>query len=243
MGQGQDNSGDVDRRAAAGDVRRDAQGAASDDAPGSRRLLLLTVLLTSLFWVAGGGLLLFLWRQPRPVAFQIAPSPATATPLPTATALPTPTPAPVWVDVGGAVQAPGVYQLPPGSRVQDALSAAGGVTADADLRSVSVVRLLDDGEKLYVPATGEMVNVTGDMNRSRAAAVPIDQRAGIDINTATLEEFETLPGIGPKTAQAILDYRQANGGFKSVEDLLNVKGIGEGTLAKIRDWVTVQEAP
>jgi competence protein ComEA len=143
---------------------------------------------------------------------------------------------------------PGVYQLPPGSRVQDALDSAGGLAADADPRSISLARVLSDGEKLYVPAAGEFPP-EGEV-ASRSASIAIDQPAApggaqsrIDINTATLEELDTLPGIGPKTAQAILDYRQTNGMFKSVEDLLNVKGIGDATLAKLRDLVIVQGAP
>ncbi len=244
MRQGEDASGEVDRTAAAGDATPETQAVVSNNPPAPRRLLLLTVLLTSLFWVTGGGLLVMVWRQPRPVAFQIAPPPATATPLPTATALPTPTPAPLWVDVGGAVQVPGVYRLPPGSRVQDALAAAGGLRTDADLRAVSRVRVLGDGEKLYVPAQGETPTTAAEDGPVRAAAITVDQGAmRIDLNTATLEELDTLPGIGLKTAQAILDYRQANGQFKSVEDLLKVKGIGEATLAKIRDLVMVQGLP
>lgn len=249
MGQSSDGSRDAGRLVdAAAGAGRAKQSAAQGGLPAGRRQVALTATLTSLVWLAVGGLLLVLWRQPEPVAFQIAPPPATATtPL-----VPTATPAPVLVDVGGAVRAPGVYQLPPGSRVRDAVDAAGGLAVGADLRSINLASILSDGAKVYVVTEGETLPaVAPDAEVApRSPAIAIDEPGvangalpRININTATLEDLDTLPGIGPKTAQAILDYRQANGLFKSVEDLLDVKGIGDATLAALRDLVTVEESP
>lgn len=208
-----------------------------------RRPLVLSVMLTSLLWVVLGGASLFLWRQPQPATFEIQPPPATNTPQPTATATPTATPSPLLVDVAGAVRIPGVHSLSPGSRVQEAVAAAGGALEHADLRGISLARPLQDGEKLYVPLVGEdppappapgtaAVEDDGSANDTAAVDYPIN------INTADAETLQALPGIGPKTAQAIADYRETNGPFPSVEDLVQVKGIGEGTLGKIRELVT-----
>lgn len=207
-----------------------------------RRSILLTMLGTSLVWLAVLSFFVFARGRPEPVTFQIQPPPATATPMPTAT------PAPLWVDVGGAVRSPGLYQVTVGARVQDALAAAGGLAANADVQALSLARPVVDGEKLHVPAVGEAAPVEPTLvSRGGEAALDLAPPASntatgplININTATLAELDTLPGIGPKTAQAILDYRQANGPFLSVEDLLEVKGIGEATLAGLRDLVTVK---
>ncbi|MCS6844906.1 MAG: helix-hairpin-helix domain-containing protein [Caldilineales bacterium] len=225
-----------------------AQAFDAADAPVQRggqngRAIAATALVTSLLWLVAFALWLALAGRPQPVAFEVQPPPATATPQPTPAPTATPTAGPIWVDVGGAVAAPGLYQLPPGARVQQAIEAAGGLAADADTRSVSLARPLADGEKVYVPATGETPPPQeGPTAGSRAA--PADLGMGrLDINRATAAELEALPAIGPKTAQAIVEYRQANGPFRSVEDLLKVKGIGEATLAKIRDLITVGPAP
>lgn len=207
-----------------------------------QRSVWLAVVLTSLFWLLAGGLVLLFWQHPRPVAFEIQPPPATATPRPSPTPSPTSTPAPLLVDVAGAVQRPGVYQLPAGSRVQQAIDVAGGVTAEAELRLVNLARPLHDGEKLYVPAKGEEAPPSSTGSTAQTGTAPANGTATafpININTASAQELEALPGIGPVTAQAIVAYRQANGPFSSVKQIVEVKGIGEGTLAKIRDLITV----
>lgn len=210
-----------------------------DNAETSRsRPVLLAILLTSLAWLVAGGAAILLWRLPKPVAFQVQPPPATATPLPS------PTPAPVAVDVAGAVRRPGVYRLPAGARVADAIAAAGGMSDDADVGSLSLARAVQDGEKLDVPAASAAatVRLAEPITTTRSTSIGVGNTDAplIDINAASLQELETLPGIGPKTAQAIIDYRAANGPFVSIEDLDQVKGIGEGTLAKIRALITVQ---
>jgi competence protein ComEA len=202
------------------------------------RPVLLAIVLTSLFWVVVGGLALLTWRRPTPVAFELQPPPATSTPAPTAT------PAPLAVDVAGAVSRPGVVRLPPGARVEDAIAAAGGLATKADASELSLARLVQDGEKLIVPAipsptATRLPGATPDPIGTESVTDIATPGSVVHINTATLEELDTLPGVGPKTAQAILDYRSANGPFLSAEALLAVKGIGESTLARLRDLIVV----
>lgn len=199
------------------------------------RAAALIATVTSLFWLLVLGFVLLYWDRPEPAVFEIQPPVVTATPLPT------PTQPPVVVDVAGAVLHPGVYPLPPGSRVQDAVAAAGGATAEANLRSISLARLLQDGEKLIVPAQGEPVPSASAplLLEKLSGSVPLDG-AQVNINTATWEELQVLPGIGPKMADAILAYRDANGPFPTIESIVEVKGIGEGILAKIRHLIVVE---
>ncbi|MEX2659697.1 MAG: ComEA family DNA-binding protein [Acidimicrobiales bacterium] len=147
-------------------------------------------------------------------------------------------PAEVVVHAAGAVDRPGVYRLAAGSRVADLLDAAGGPAPDADLDRLNLAALLQDGDRVFVPVVGQDVPtvVAGGTETgvgAEGAAAPID------LNSATLAELDTLPGIGPTTAQAILDERERRGGFRTVEDLLDVRGIGEAKLAAIRDLVRV----
>lgn len=136
----------------------------------------------------------------------------------------------VYVHVLGAVMRPGLYVLDADARVVDALAAAGGTKEDADLRAVNLARLLSDGEQLFVPAAGE----------SEAPGEPAAAGDGrIDINTADQAQLETLPRIGPALAQRIIQWRDANGRFRSVDDLLAVPGIGEKLLAGLRDAVRI----
>jgi competence protein ComEA len=166
-----------------------------------------------------------------------APPPVEAT-LPlvevTAPATTTTTTGPVVVHVAGAVVAPGVHELPPGARVIDAVEASGGLTPDADPGAVNLAAALVDGSQVYVPRIGEVpppqpAGPGGD----EAAAGPID------VNTADAALLETLPGVGPATATAIIDHRERHGPFTSVDGLLDVRGIGEAKLAALRDLVRV----
>ena len=137
------------------------------------------------------------------------------------------------VQAAGAVARPGVYRLPAGSRVVDLLDAAGGPAPDAAPDQLALAALLTDGERVYVPRVGEVLPapVTGSGGGSGQAAGPVD------LNRATLEELEELPGVGPATAQAIVDHRERNGPFRSVDELLDVRGIGEAKLEALRDLV------
>ena len=140
----------------------------------------------------------------------------------------------VVVDVAGKVRHPGIVVLDPGSRVVDALEAAGGARPGADLTGLNLARLLVDGEQILVG-----VPAAPGLAASAAGSPGPDPGRLVNLNSAGLEELDTLPGVGPVTAQSILDWRAANGGFQSVDQLLDVDGIGEKTLADLAPLVTV----
>jgi len=139
----------------------------------------------------------------------------------------------VVAQAAGAVVHPGVYEVPAGARVTDLIDAAGGPAADADVDRLNLAALVTDGERVYVPRVGEAMPALDAGTGASADAGPLD------LNTATLEQLDALPGIGPATAKAILDERQKRGGFRSVDDLLDVRGIGPAKLDAIRDLVRV----
>ena len=144
----------------------------------------------------------------------------------------------IVVHVAGAVRAPGVYELMVGDRVHDAVSLAGGAAADADPAGLNLAAPLVDGARIYVPMLGEVDPA------ALPSALPVDVVGGdptgpIDLNRATAEQFELLPGVGPATAAAIVGDRERNGPFASVDDLDRVPGIGPAKLAALADLVTV----
>lgn len=151
----------------------------------------------------------------------------------------------VVVHVSGAVQSPGVVHLPPGSRVEDALQAAGGTAKEADLAAINLARPLADGEQIHVPVPGEEVpHVPAPGDAESGGGTDGVSGAGadggtIDLNTASAAQLEELPGVGPSIAQRILEHREKNGPFASVDGLLEVSGIGPATLEKIRDRARV----
>jgi competence protein ComEA len=136
----------------------------------------------------------------------------------------------VFIDVVGAVRRPGLYRLPEGSRVADALRRAGGVTRKAQIELVNLAALVADGEQVVVPRRGAGAVVAAG-NGAGAPSGPVH------LNSATLEQLDELPGVGPVTAQKIVDYRTAHGGFGSVDELDAVPGIGPARLADLRDLV------
>lgn len=140
----------------------------------------------------------------------------------------------IYVHVLGEVRTPGLYLLAADARLVDALAAAGGSLEDADLRAVNLARPLTDGEQIVVPAQGE-----APAGKANAAESPGIVDGKIDLNTADLATLETLPRIGPALGQRIIDWREQNGGFRSVDDLLAVPGIGEKLLDGLRDLVRV----
>ena len=172
------------------------------------------------------GIVVLLTSKPAPVQITIIP------PGPTATLLP------IRVYVTGAVQHPQTYSLSSGSRWQDAIEAAGGATQDADLQRINLAQVVHDGEKVDVPSVGDKTagstgtgnNGSGGKATKSATAAP---NFPIHINTATLEELQQLPGVGPALAQRIIDYRTANGPFKGIGDLDRVSGIGP---SRLKDW-------
>lgn len=186
-------------------------------------LLLFVLVLAGTVWVL---------RRPEPVAI------AFTTPTPR----PTPTIVLILVDVRGAVNKPGVYSLPAGSRVQDVLALAGDVTGEAEVGRLNFARKLSDGEQIYISTRAEAtqtLSITpgrGD-RQPTATRTPIGK---ININTATLEQLDLLPGIGPAIGQRIIDYRTQNGSFAKIEDVKKVRGIGDALFEQIKDLITVQ---
>jgi competence protein ComEA len=167
-------------------------------------------------------------------ALQAAGSGAVYRAVPTArtTPVPTPTPSSVLVQVVGAVRHPGLVSVPAGARAVDAVAAAGGPTADADESAVNLAGRVVDGQQLVVPARGRA-------SPGAPPATPVGGAAGpVSLSTATPEQLQTLPRIGPAMAARIIAWREANGGFRSVEDLLKVSGIGTRTFAGLKDLVT-----
>ena len=141
----------------------------------------------------------------------------------------------VTVDIAGKVRRPGVATLPVGSRVVDALRKAGGARAGVDLSSLNLARVLVDGEQILVGRAAP----AGGIAASASTAAPDPVGSLVNLNTATSEQLDTLPGVGPVTAQKILEWRSAHGAFSAVDELLEVDGIGEKTLADLAPHVTL----
>jgi len=176
------------------------------------------------------GIVILAVLRPAPAAPAI-----TITLRPTSTAVPTPTEkTAIRVYVSGAVMYPDVYSLPPDGIVKDALIAAGGPALDADLDRINLAAPLSDGIQVHFPRQGEPAPAPVASASSGAAV-----GAPIDINTATLEQLDTLPGIGPVIAQRIIDYRQASGPFTSIDQIKDVRGIGDALFDDIKDHITV----
>ncbi len=149
----------------------------------------------------------------------------------------------IVVHVAGAVKKPGVVRIPRSSRVDDAVKAAGGFSSQADPDSVNLAQPLEDGVQVYVPRKGESVQVqtrVGAVRRGATSEHKEPQPGKINVNTASAEQLESLPGVGPATARAIIEYRRQNGAFHSVDELLEVRGIGPKKLEQIRPYVVVK---
>ncbi len=180
--------------------------------PPARNVIIAFVLLA--IAIVGGGALLLVTR-PQPVQITINP------PEPTATPEPTVTPGPITVYVTGAVQQPQTtLSLPAGSRVEDAVDAAGGLLDEADLDRVNLAQILRDGDQVHVPSQVSEPVVLATPNTTGVVL----------INSATAEELENLPGVGPALAASIVEYRERNGPYASLEDLDEVSGIGPALL-------------
>ncbi len=181
------------------------------------------VLLGVMAGLLGAGILYLVTRPPAGEAIQL---------------LPAPTKPPLVIYITGAVLAPGVYTLPVGSRVADALEAAGGLTSLAEPEALNLAQVLTDGQRINVPEiviSAPTEPDLGDTTRS------LDLQTGlININTANQEELESLPEIGPHLAEAIITYREENGLFETIDELLDVPGIGTATLDAIRELITVE---
>ncbi len=179
----------------------------------------------------GAGIIYLVTRPPRGEAI---------------TLLPAPTIPPLTVYVSGKVNQAGLYALPVGARLNDAIQAAGGFAADADTSGFNLARVLVDGEQVDVPA---MVTPAPILPAATAqispiiTSPPIATSGPVNINTATLEQLDMLPGIGFTTAQKIIDYRVANGPFVTIEAIMDVPGIGQVKFDAMKDLITVGTSP
>jgi competence protein ComEA len=196
--------------------------------PWSALVALAVVAFSATWW----------WARPAPVA----PVPPEEL-LPLATPLPPPTPVPqvLIVHVAGAVAEPGVLTVTDGARVLDVIELAGGVTSEADLAQVNLAGVVADGERVWIPIIGEAeppVVVGSRSPRSGSGGVGEGAAVLVDVNTATVDELEVLPGVGPTTAASIVDHRERNGPFASLDELLNVSGIGPAKLESLRPAAT-----
>lgn len=154
----------------------------------------------------------------------------------------------VIVHVIGEVNNPGVVTLEEGSRIIDAIKAAGGKTEEADLSKINLAYIVEDGTQIYIPRINENLNEIELMSENAGQSIILESNTGsngedknvkVNINTANKEKLETLPGIGETTAQKIIDYREENGKFKSIEDIKNVGGIGDAKFNSLKDKITV----
>jgi competence protein ComEA len=200
--------------------------------------------------VSGVVAIVLLWLILRPSEPPLEASIPLATfPVVTTSSLPSI----VTVHVAGAVKSPGVYRLTTLARVIDAVTAAGGPTSEADLERINLAQLLVDTEQVFIPGRTTRSSAPTIAPRHRPTTtvatprVPTQQGSStssgglVDLNTATVAELDALPGVGPATAKAIVDYRTSKGKFSRAEDLLNVAGIGPAKLAALRDLVTVPQ--
>ena len=149
----------------------------------------------------------------------------------------------IAVHVCGCVNNPGVYTLCAGARINDAVAAAGGFTPEADVNYLNLAGFLQDGVKVYVPSVDETKDLAGegaDVVSSDMIGIGADVDDGlININTATRDELMTLPGVGESKANAIIKYREENGGFETISQIMNISGIKDGLFNKIKDKIKV----
>lgn len=142
----------------------------------------------------------------------------------------------ITVDVKGAVKAPGIYDLPAGSRINDAVQKAGGLTEQADAKAINLAQKISDETLVYVPTQGEEVSSQPASSSTGGAS---NKEKKVNLNKASLEELKQVTGLGGKRAQDIISHRESNGKFKSVDDLKKISGFGAKTIEKLKDYVTV----
>ncbi len=147
----------------------------------------------------------------------------------------------IIVHVDGEVNSPGIISIPKNSRISDAINAAGGSTPFIDISKINLAYILKDGQKIYVPSIYDS-NINYIQDSAGENIVIPDSNSSpniVNINSATKSELETLPGIGSSTASKIINYRETNGNFKSVEELMNISGIGESKFNNFKDFISI----
>ena len=202
----------------------------------------LVVLFVGL--AIGAGSVTLVGRvQPAPIMIQL--------PSPTMTPVPTATPGPLRVFVNGAVAEPAVYELEPDGIVQNAIEEAGGFSVEADTAVVNLALPLQDGMQIYVPTLAEtaeqtQVVISAPPVRSEGVAIDVGDETAVEseseivnINSADVAALDTLPGIGPSTAEKIVEYRDSNGSFATIDEIMNVSGIGPAKYEQIEAFITV----
>lgn len=199
------------------------EGKPINEALARYRYVLFLILGVALVGAVGYGLM----HRPPPLVLKVLPP--EPTPLPT----PTLTPAPVRLHIVGPVRTPGVYTLPPGASVADAIQAAGGPTEDADLERLNLAVEVQDQDQIVVPRRFAVPT------RGTQSAPKEPSSGLVNINTADSETLQTLPGIGPVLAGRIIDHRNEHGRFTTIEELIYVKGIGDATMEKLRPLITI----
>jgi competence protein ComEA len=187
--------------------------------------VLLYVTFGVICGLIGAGIVFLASRPPRGSAILLSPPP---------------TPRLWLVQVSGAVAYPGVYELPTGSRVRDAVQAAGGLTAEANASAINLAAPLEDGQNIVIQASTSLDSSPAQRGNPLSLTIEPASAQLININTAALEELDELPDIGPVIAQRIVDYRTANGPFLTVEEIMKVPGIGQVTFDKIKDLITAE---
>jgi competence protein ComEA len=185
---------------------------------------------------AGAILLISQPRQGKPIILSPAPSPT-----PTSPPGPTATPVSIQAQIGGEVNSPGVYTPAEGHRLNELIEMAGGLTDDADIERINLAMLVRDGDYFYIPAVDEDIpetanNAPGNLNTVQNP----EYNYPLDLNEASQEALESIPGIGPAKAEDIIAYKAEIGRFTALEELLNVSGIGETTLESLKDYLYIK---
>ncbi len=198
----------------------------------------LLILYGLLLGLLVAGLILLIAQPQRGHSITLSPAP---TPTLTSPPYPTATPEPIFVQISGEIQHPGIYALDEYSRLETLIELSGGFTDIADIERINMAAVLRDGDYFFIPAKDQEIPETA---RNAPSNLYTAQDTGyeypLDLNQASQEALESIPGIGPSKAEDILNYRDTIGSYSNLEELLNVPGIGDVTLESLRDYLFVE---